>query len=335
MDAEQRQVVVITGASAGVGRATAREFAKRGAAIGLIARGPARLEAARREVEDLGGRAVAVSADVANNEQLESAADRFEAELGPIDLWVNNAMTSVFAPVWEVTPDEFLRVTQVTYLGGVNGTLAALKRMKPRDQGTILQVGSALAFRGIPLQAAYCGSKHALQGFTESLRSELIHEGSNVKVKSVHLPAVNTPQFQWVRSKLPYQPQPVPPIFQPEVPARAIVWLAEHDDTNLYVAWPTLATVWSNRVAPRLMDVYLGKTGFSSQQTEEPASANQPDNLFAPVDGDYAAHGRFDDRARAGSPLLYWMTRGKPLALGAIAIGSLGAALGLWKAIGR
>ncbi len=332
MDSAGRQVVVITGATAGVGRATAREFAKKGAALGLIARGEERLESARQEMESLGGRAITISADVADADQVEQAAQRVEDEFGPIDIWINDAMTSVFAPVWEITPDEFLRVTRVTYLGGVNGTLAALKRMKPRDHGTILQVGSALAFRGIPLQAAYCGSKHALQGFTESLRSELVHEGSNVKVKTVHLPAVNTPQFEWVRSRLKYKAQPVPPIFEPEVPAAAIVYVAEHDRTNLYLGWPTLATVWGNRIAPRLMDIYLGKTGFKSQQTSELENENRPDNLFAPVDGDYAAHGRFDSRAQNHSWLFFWMTRGKPLALGAMAAGAIATFAGLRRA---
>ena len=333
MDADQRQVVVITGASAGVGRATAREFAKRGASLGLIARGPERLEAARKEMEELGGRAITISADVADASQIEQAAARVEDELGPIDIWINNAMTSVFAPVWEVTPDEFLRVTQVTYLGYVNGTVSALRRMKPRDRGTIMQVGSALAFRGIPLQSAYCGAKHAIQGFTESLRAELVHEDSNVKVKSVHLPAMNTPQFEWVRSRLPNRAQPVPPIYQPEVAARAIVHVIDHDDVNLYLGWPTVATVWGDRLAPRFMDRYLGKSGFKSQQTDEAESENRPDNLFAPVDGEYSAHGRFDSRARDNSPLFFLMTRGKPLALGALAAGAAATFAGVRKVL--
>jgi short-subunit dehydrogenase len=298
-------VVVVTGASAGVGRATARAFARDGAAVGLIARGRERLESARREIERLGSRTHAVAADVANPAAVEAAAAEIESRLGPVDVWVNNAMATVFAPVEETTPEEFRRATEVTYLGSVWGTMAALRRMLDRDEGVIVQVGSALAYRGIPLQAAYCGSKHALQGFLESLRAELMHDGSNVRVTMVQLPALNTPQFTWGRSKLPRQPQPVPPIYQPEVAADAIVWAAHHPHRELMVAWPTIKAVVGNAVAPGLADRYLARTGYDSQQTDEPVDPDRPDNLFEPVPGDQAAHGPFDDRARERS-LEFW-----------------------------
>src|SRR5947207_4278946 len=255
-DPTTRQVVVVTGASAGVGRATVRAFAQRGADVGLLARGVDGLEAARREVEAAGGRAIAIPTDVADADRVEAAADRIERELGPIDVWVNNAMVSVFSPVKELTPDEVHRVTEVTYLGVVYGTLAALKRMLPRDRGSIVQVGSALAYRGIPLQAAYCGAKHAIQGFTESLRSELLHDKSNVRVTMVQLPAINTPQFSWVKSRLPREPQPVPPIYAPEIAADAIVWAARHRRREMSVGAPTVAAIWGNKVASGLADRY-------------------------------------------------------------------------------
>ncbi|MEJ2502487.1 MAG: SDR family oxidoreductase [Gemmatimonadota bacterium] len=302
---QRQEVVVITGASAGVGRATVRRFARDRASIGLIARGRERLEAAAREVESAGGRALVLPTDVADPDALEAAAARVEEELGPIDIWVNNAMTSVLAPAHEVAPDEYRRVTEVNYLGFVFGTLSALRRMRPRNRGVIIQVGSALAYRGIPLQAAYCGSKHAIQGFTESLRAELIHDGSDVHVGIVHMPALNTPQFQWVRSRMEHEPQPVPPIFQPEVAADAIHWAAHNRRAILYVGYPTVETVLGNRVSSRLLDYYLARTGFDSQQTDEPAEPNRPDNLFDSVPGDFAAHGRFDDRARNHSPQLW------------------------------
>src|SRR6266571_8681204 len=240
---DQPEVVVITGASAGVGRATARTFAKQGAGIGLLARGLDGLEGARKDVEKLGGKALVVPVDVADANQVEAAADQIEAELGEIDIWVNNAMASVFSPIKEMTPEEFRRVTEVTYLGYVYGTLAALKRMLPRDQGVIVQSGSALAYRGIPLQAAYCAAKHAIQGFHDSLRSELLHDGSKVRVTMVQMPALNTPQFGWVKSRLPHKAQPVPPIFQPEVAAAAIVYAADHNRREVYVGWPTVKTI--------------------------------------------------------------------------------------------
>ena len=290
-------VVVITGASAGVGRATVRAFARQGADIGLLARGVDGLEAARREVEAAGGRAIAIPTDVADADRVEAAADRIERELGPIDIWVNNAMVSVFSPVKELTPDEIRRVTEVTYLGVVYGTLAALKRMLPRDRGSIVQVGSALAYRGIPLQAAYCGAKHAIQGFTESLRCELLHDGSGVHVSMVHLPAMNTPQFDWVKSRLPREPQPVPPIYEPEIAADAIVWASSRRRREISVGGTTVAVIWANKIASGMLDRYLARTGYDSQQTDRPVAPNRRDNLWEPVPGDHGAHGRFAGRS--------------------------------------
>jgi NAD(P)-dependent dehydrogenase (short-subunit alcohol dehydrogenase family) len=310
------KVVVITGASAGVGRSTARAFAREGAAVGLIARGEERLEAARAEAEGLGVRAVAVQADVGDAAQVDAAAATFERELGPIDVWVNNAMTSVFAPLSETTPEEFARVTNVTYLGSVWGTMTALRHMRPRDRGVIVQVGSALAYRGIPLQAAYCGSKHALQGFVESVRTELLHDGSNVRVTMVQMPALNTPQFGWSRAKLPRLPQPVPPIFQPEVAADAIVWAAHNPGRQLMVGWPTVKAIVGNAVAPWLADRILARKGYELQQTDDPNVTGRPDNLFEPVPGDQGAHGRFDDQSKTRSVQLWLRTRVPNLANG-------------------
>jgi NAD(P)-dependent dehydrogenase (short-subunit alcohol dehydrogenase family) len=318
-----REVVVVTGASAGVGRATVRRFAADGASIGLIARGKERLEAAAQEVESAGGRALVLPLDVAEPGALEAAADQVEEELGPIDVWVNNAMVTVYAPVARLTPDEYRRVTEVTYLGSVWGTMAALRRMLPRNRGTILQVGSALAYRGIPLQSAYCGAKHALEGFLDSLRTELLHDGSNVRVTAVELPALNTPQFSWGRTKMPRQPQPVPPIFQPEVAADAIVWAARHQRRELYVGGPTVQTIVGNKIAPGLADLYLARTGYDSQQIDEPVPPDRPDNLFEPVPGDFAAHGPFDDRAKPRSAQL-WLTKHR----GWLAAGVLAALAG-------
>jgi NAD(P)-dependent dehydrogenase (short-subunit alcohol dehydrogenase family) len=296
---KEREVVVITGASAGVGRAAVRAFASRGACIGLLARGADGLEAAKREVEALGGRALVCVTDTAEAEQVEAAAEAVEARLGPIDIWVNNAMVSVFSPVVEMKPEEYKRVTEVTYLGYVWGTLAALKRMRPRNKGVIIQVGSALAYRGIPLQSAYCASKHAIQGFVDSLRTELLHERSKVRVCMVQMPALNTPQFRWVRSRLPNKAQPVPPIFQPEVAADAIVYAATHHRRELYVGAPTVAAIIGNKIAPGFADWYLAKKGYRSQEiTGEPEENNRPDNLMKPLPGDHGAHGVFDDRAR-------------------------------------
>ena len=324
---ERRQeTVVITGASAGVGRATVRRFARDGARIALLARGRDRLEAAAREVEAAGGRALVLPTDVADPDAVEDAAARTEAELGPIDIWINNAMTSVFAEATDVSPAEFRRVTEVNYLGFVHGTLAALRRMIPRDRGHIVQVGSALSYRGIPLQAAYCGSKHAIQGFTDSVRTELLHNGSGVVVSIVHMPALNTPQFEWVLSRLPNKPQPVPPIYQPEVAADALYWAAHNDRPILFVGAPTVKTVLGERVSSRFLDHYLARTGYGGQQTDEPVDEDRAGNLWEPVPGDYAAHGAFDSRARAHSPQL-WASKNRgwlALAGGAIAAAALG-----------
>ena len=313
-------VVVVTGASAGVGRATARAFARDGADVGLIARGRERLESTKRELEAFGRRAVVAEADVADFDQVEAAAQRIEHELGPIDVWVNNAMATVFAPVSDTTPDEFRRATEVTYLGSVWGTMCALRRMRERDAGVIVQVGSALAYRGIPLQGAYCGAKHALQGFLESLRAELLHEGSSVRLTMVQLPALNTPQFTWSRAKLPHSPQPVPPIFQPEVAADAIVWAAGHPRRELMVGWPTVKAIVGNAVLPSLADRYLAHNAYAAQQTDEPVDPARRDNLFEPVPGDQGAHGPFDEQSRGRSVQLRLNKHRIPLLVGLAAL---------------
>jgi len=301
------EIVVVTGASAGLGRAIVRAFAQEGAPVGLIARGRDGLEGACREVEELGGKAVVYPADVADATQVEDAAAAIEEQIGPIDVWVNNAMTSVFSPIKEMTAAEFKRVTEVTYLGYVYGTLAALKRMLPRDHGTIGQVGSALAYRGIPLQAAYCAAKHAVQGFMDSLRCELLHDHSLVQVISVQMPALNTPQFRWVKSRLPRKAQPVPPIYQPEVGAAAVVWAAHHPRLELYVGWPTVKAIVGNKIVPALGDRYLARTGYQAQQMNEPADTTRPYNLWEPVPGDHGAHGVFNARAHEWSAQV-WAT---------------------------
>ncbi|HEY7576332.1 MAG TPA: SDR family oxidoreductase [Acetobacteraceae bacterium] len=295
------KVVVITGSSAGVGRATAREFARHGCNVGLVARDRRRLDEAADELRSLGARAVVQSADVVDYQALDRAAHEIEQELGPIDIWVNNAMATIFAPVHMLTPEEFRRGTEVTYFGQVHGTMIALGRMRPRNRGTIVNVGSALAYRAIPLQSVYCGAKFAVRGFTDSLRSELLHDGVNVRLTMVHLPAVNTPQFDWALNKMDRRPQPVPPIFQPEVAARAIVFAAFHPRREVWVGMPTLKTILANRIAPGLLDRLLAKMGYSGQLTEEPKPAGAPGNLFETVPGAYGAHGRFDARARTGS----------------------------------
>ena len=320
------EVVVITGASAGAGRATVREFARRGAWIGLIARGRDGLEAAAREVEEAGGRALVLPCDVADAGEVEAAAARVEAELGPIDIWINNAMASVFSPIVEITPQEFRRVTDVTYHGTVHGTMSALRRMLPRDRGTIVQVGSALAYRGIPLQSAYCGAKHAVQGFTESLRCELLHDGSRVHVTMVQLPALNTPQFSWVKSRLPREPQPVPPIFQPEVAARAIHYAAYARRREMSVGFPTVQAIYGNALAPGFADRFLARTGYEAQQTNDLVAPGRRDNLWEPVPGDHGAHGSFDGRAKSFS-VQSWLNQHR---LATLASGLLVVGVGLW-----
>ncbi|WP_371402196.1 SDR family oxidoreductase [Kribbella sp. NBC_00662] len=318
------QVVVVTGASGGIGRATAVAYARRGAKVGLLARGESGLEGAVRDVEKAGGTALPIEVDVADYDQVEAAAGTVEKELGPIDVWVNVAFSSVFAPFLEIEPAEFRRTTEVTYLGYVYGTRAALDRMKPRDHGTIVQVGSALAYRGIPLQSAYCGAKHAIQGFHDSLRCELLHDKSNVHATMVQMPAVNTPQFSWVLSRLPKHPQPVPPIFQPEVAADAVVYAADHPGRREYwVGGPTAATIVANKFAAGLLDRYLARTGYKSQQADEPAE--KAANLWQPADEerDYGAHGVFDGRATARSYQV-WASRHRGL-LTALATGTAAA----------
>ena len=299
---------MITGASSGVGRAVAREYAQRGASIGLIARGRDGLEAARREVEERGGRALVVQADVSDAEAVEAAAATVEKELGPIDVWINHAMVSMLAPIHAMKPDEFRRITEVTYLGVVYGTLAALKRMLPRDRGTIVQVGSTLAYRGIPLQSGYCAAKHAIQGFHDTLRSELFHDRSNVRATLVHLPATNTPQFRLLRNRMPKKAQPFGAIYQPEVAAKAVVWAADHPRRELNVGFGTTLAIIANSFFPAALDRYLAGVGFSGQQGEEAEVRGRPDNMFAPVPGDHGAHGAFDDRAKSRSPHFWFET---------------------------
>ena len=318
-------VAVVTGGSAGVGRAAARAFADRGYDVAVLARGEERLEATRRDLEARGVRALALPADVADADAVERAAVRTEEELGPIDVWVNNAMATVYALAWDVDPHEYERAIAVTYLGAVHGTLAALRRMRPRDRGAIVQVGSALAYRGIPLQAPYCAAKHALKGFTESLRTELLHERSGVHVTMVHLPALNTPQFEWGRTKMPRHPQPVPPIYEPELAADAIVYAAEHRRRELLVGGPTLQTVWGERLAPSLLDHYLARKGVEAQQTDEPVAPDRADNLDAPAPGDWAAHGTFGAQAsRTSLALRASLQRDRLVFAAGVALAALG-----------
>jgi short-subunit dehydrogenase len=291
-------VVAITGASAGVGRAVAQRFARDGVGVGLIARNAERLAAVVAEVRAAGGTGLACPADVADHAAVETAAERIEAELGPIDIWINVAMATIFAPFREVTADESRRATEVTYLGFVHGTMAALKRMRERDRGTVVQVGSALAYRSIPLQSAYCGAKHAIVGFTDSIRSELIHEGSRVRITAVHLPAINTPQFDWGRNRMPKRPRPLPPIHQPEYAAEAIHHAALRPPREMLLGWPTVQAVLGHKVVPGYLDRLMARKCYPGQQSDEPATGG-PDNLFATVDGPYGAHGRFDAVARS------------------------------------
>jgi NAD(P)-dependent dehydrogenase (short-subunit alcohol dehydrogenase family) len=320
------QTVVVTGASAGVGRAVARAFGERGANVALLARGEDGLEGAAKDVEAAGGTALAIPVDVADATAVDAAASQVVAQFGALDVWVNDAFSSVFAPFWQISPEEFERTTEVSYLGYVYGTRAALDRMLPRDRGAIVQVGSALAYRGIPLQSAYCGAKHAIQGFTESLRCELLHRGSHVRVTMVQLPAVNTPQFGWVRSRLRRHAQPVPPIYQPEVAARAVLYAADHPKRREYwVGGSTVATLIANAVAPALLDRYLARTGFRSQQDQQPHDPTDPGNLFEPVDAgprsDQGAHGEFDRRAHRRS-LQLWASQHHGLLAGLAGVGA-------------
>jgi NAD(P)-dependent dehydrogenase (short-subunit alcohol dehydrogenase family) len=325
----KREVVVVTGASGGVGRATVRAFARQGARIGLVARGRAGLEGARRDVEELGGEALVVPADVADPDQVEHAAAAVEEAFGPIDVWVNDAFASVFSPAKQMTPADYKRVTEVTYLGYVYATLAALKRMLPRDRGIIVQVGSALAYRGIPLQSAYCGAKHAIQGFTESVRCELIHDKSNVKITMVQMPALNTPQFSWSKSRMPRKAQPVPPIYQPEVAADAIVWAAHHYRREWFVGGSTAVVITGNKIAPGFGDHYLAWNGYEAQMHDGADDPNRPNNLYEPVDEqrDFGAHGEFDDRSKPHSYQLWLDQRRDWIAVA----GAVGAACGLLR----
>jgi short-subunit dehydrogenase len=301
-EARMGRIVAVTGARAGVGRATAEEFARKGWDVGLIARDQQALDRAAEEIGSRHGvRALAVAADVADAAAVDAAADRIEAELGPIDVWVNVAMATVFAPVADITPEEFRRATEVTYLGQVHGTMTALRRMRQRNRGTIVNVGSALGYRSVPLQAAYCGAKFAVRGFTDSLRSEILHDKLDVHLTMVDLPAVNTPQFDWALNKTGKRAQPVPPIYQPEVPARAIYFAATHRRRQVWVGFPTVKAILANRIAPGLIDRYLATAGYSGQLMDESRPADAPVNLHEPVPGDYGAHGRFDARARSGS----------------------------------
>ena len=325
------ETVVITGASAGVGRATVREFARNGANVALLARGIDGLEAAKREVEELGRKALAIPTDVADAGAVEEAAERIERELGPIDVWVNNAFAGIFARFLDVTPEEYERVTDVTYLGQVNGARSALKRMLPRNRGSIVLVGSALAYRGIPLQSAYCGAKHAVQGFLDSVRSELLHDDSKVTITMVQLPGVNTPQFDWIRAKLAGRPRPIGAVFQPEVAAKAIYFAAHSGRKEVLVGYPTVQSVLGDKIASSYLDEYLAEVGVEGQQSPQPVSPDRRDNLFEPVPGDHGAHGRFDSEARASSPELWATMHRKQLglaALGAAAAAGIGFMLG-------
>lgn len=331
MKRQRDEVIVITGASGGIGRAAAREFAQPGSRIALLARGQRGLDAVRREVEYAGAEALAIATDVADEAQVEAAAARIEAQWGRIDVWVNNAMTTIFGRVSELTGEHVKRATEVTYLGAVYGTMAALKRMRARDRGVIVQVGSALAYRGIPLQAPYCAAKHALRGFTDSLRCELLHDRSNVHLTTVHLSAFNTPQFDWALNLVGKRPTPVPPIFQPELAARAIVWASRHRRREVYVGWPAVKAIFGNKLAPGFADRVLADSGYTGQITDEPLPANACSNLYEPCDINPGAHGRFDREALPDSKQ-WWLTthRGLVAGLAALCIGSV-AALALRK----
>lgn len=320
------KVVVITGAGAGVGRAVATEFARNGCDVALLSRDKDRLEYAAAELRRFGVRALPVPTDVADSEAVETAADQVERELGPIDTWVNVAMATVFAPVSQLTAAEFQRGTNVTYLGQVHGTMAALRRMRQRNRGSIVNVGSALAYRSVPLQSIYCGAKFAIRGFTDTLRSELIHDKLDITLTMVDLPAVNTPQFDWARNKMGRKAQPVPPIFQPEVAARAIYFGATHPRRQIWVGFPTVGAILANRIAPGLIDRYLAKAGYSGQLTDVPEPANRPDNLFEPVPGAYGSHGRFDSRHPRTNSWEMFTSRHRNVLWGAVLFGVVAGA---------
>jgi NAD(P)-dependent dehydrogenase (short-subunit alcohol dehydrogenase family) len=318
-------VVVITGASGGVGRAAARRFAADGARIGLIARGGEGLEATAGEVRRAGGEALVLPLDVADAGAVDAAAASVEEQFGPIDVWVNNAMVTIYAEFLDIEPDEFRRATEVTYLGMVWGTRAALKRMVPRNSGSLVQVSSALAYRGIPLQGPYCGAKHACKGFTESVITELLHHRSKVRVSMVHLPGVNTTQFTWGRTKLPKQTTPVPPIYQPEIAADAIHYAAHHRRRQIYVGIPTVMNIVGESLAPKLLDLYLAKTGFTSQMTEDDLDPQGHDNLFEAIEEDRGAHGPFDEQAHSFSPQ-YELSKHRAAVLAGLTAAGIGAA---------
>ena len=320
-------VVVVTGASGGIGRAVARAFAQRGADVALLARGEAGLAAAKEEIEAIGQRALAIPTDVADAAQVDAAAAQVERDLGPIDVWVNNAMVTIFSPFADVTPDEFRRATDVTYLGTVWGTRAALRYMRPRDRGTIVQVGSALAYRAIPLQSPYCGAKFAIRGFTDSLRSELLRDRSRIRLTMVQLSAFNTPQFDWGRSHMPRRAQPVPPIFQPEVAADAIVWAAKVARREVWIGFPAVRTILAQFLAPAPLDRMLARMGYEGQMTDEPLPPDHVDNLFRPVGRDHGAHGRFDARAKKSSFQLWLNMHRRDVTLAALAIVAVAAIL--------
>jgi NADP-dependent 3-hydroxy acid dehydrogenase YdfG len=323
-------VVAVTGASAGLGRAIAHAYAKRGAKLGLLARNPEALAAAKQECENLGGQAIYIPTDVSDADAVERAANQIEQELGPIDIWVNDAMVSVFSPVKEMEASDYKRVTDVLYLGFVHGTLSALRRMLPRDRGTIIQIGSALAYRSIPLQSAYCACKHAINGFTDSLRCELIHDKSNVKITAIQMPAMNTTQFGWVKDRMPDNTQPVPPIFEPEISAEVVVaaGLAKQPRREYWVGSPTVAAIIGQKFIPGLLDAYLGKTGYKSQQIQdEPRDPNAPNNLYQYVPGIHSARGKFDDRSKRTSAEVYVSLHPEWFALGALALVGIGATI--------
>ncbi|HEX3998712.1 MAG TPA: SDR family oxidoreductase [Pirellulales bacterium] len=325
MQIDKDTVVVITGASGGVGRATARLFADRGVKIVLLARGKEGLDGAKRDVEHRGGKALAVVADVSKYDQVQAAAEAAEREFGPIDLWINNAMVSMYSPFMKMTPEEFRHIVEVTFLGNVYGTRCALERMMPRDRGVIIQVGSALAFRSIPLQSAYCASKHAIQGFTESIRSELIHEKSNVRVSVVNMPALNTTQFTWTKNKMPNKARPTGTIFQPEVAADAILFCAENDRREIMVGYTTVEATLGEKVIPGMLDHYLAKAAWDGAMLPEPADPNQPDNFWQPIPRDLGAHGQFDNVSRDFSIEL-WASKHRAGLLGGMLLAGAGLA---------